>query len=224
MTAATTKFPVYVFDAYGTLFDVHSAAGRYAADIGDSWDRMSQVWRQKHLEYTWIYAQTGRHIDFWTLTERSLDMAIASVGGIPAGLRPKLLDAYRTLNAYPEVPEMLAQLRAKGATTAILTNGDPDMIAAAAESAGITEHLDRVLTVHEVGIFKPNLRVYELVTDAFGCKRGEVSFQSSNRWDAVAANVFGFKTLWVNRLGGPLEYMETPPDRMASNLSVLLED
>jgi 2-haloacid dehalogenase len=218
------KFPYYVFDAYGTLFDVHSAAGAYAAEIGDNWERMSQIWRTKHLEYSWIYAQTGRHTSFWTLTENSLDTAIESVGGIPDGLRDKLLAAYRTLDAYPEVPAVLDHLRAGGAKCAILTNGDPDMIAEAAASAGIADKLDRVLTVHEVGVFKPDMRVYKLVTDAFGCAPEEVSFQSSNRWDAVGANVFGFRTLWVNRMGAPVEYRETMPDRMASSLDVLLDD
>lgn len=218
------KFPFYVFDAYGTLFDVHSAAGAYADEIGDKWERMSQIWRTKHLEYTWIYAQTGRHTSFWTLTENSLDTAIESVGGIPNGLRDKLLAAYRTLDAYPEVPAMLDHLRSGGAKCAILTNGDPEMIAEAAQSAGIAEKLDRIITVHEVGVFKPDMRVYKLVTDAFDCAPGDVSFQSSNRWDAVGANVFGFKTLWVNRTGQPVEYRETMPDRISSSLELLLDD
>jgi len=218
------RYPVYVFDAYGTLFDVHSAASKYADEIGDAWGQMSQIWRTKHLEYTWIYAQTGRHIDFWTLTERSLDTAIASVGGVPDGVRDKLLQAYRTLDAYPEVPDVLRHLRDAGSKTAILTNGDPDMIAAAAESAGIADLLDTVLTVHAVGVFKPNMRVYELVPKTFGVEPSAVSFQSSNRWDAVGANVFGFHTLWVNRSGAPTEYEETPPNRLAKDLRVLLTD
>ena len=218
------QFGYYVFDAYGTLFDVHSAASRHADEIGPAWTQMSQVWRTKHLEYTWIYAQTGRHTTFWDLTQKSLDTAIATVGGIPDGLRDKLLSAYRTLDAYPEVPAMLDRLRAGGAKCAILTNGDPDMIAEAAASAGIADRLDRILTVHEVGVFKPDMRVYRLVTDTFGCEPGEVSFQSSNRWDAVGANVFGFKTLWVNRTNAPLEYAETPPDRIASDLTILMRD
>lgn len=218
------RFPYYVFDAYGTLFDVHSAASRYADEIGAAWDRLSQVWRAKHLEYTWIYAQTGRHTSFWALTEQSLDTAIATVGGVPDGVRDKLLDAYKTLSAYPEVPGVLDHLRGSGAKCAILTNGDPDMIAQAAQSAGIADKLDRILTVHEAGVFKPDMRTYTIVTNAFDCAPADVSFQSSNRWDAVGANVFGFKTLWVNRIGAPAEYAETPPDRTASSLEVLLQD
>ncbi|MEO1266289.1 MAG: haloacid dehalogenase type II, partial [Pseudomonadota bacterium] len=214
----------YVFDAYGTLFDVHAAASRHADDIGEGWDRLSQTWRAKHLEYTWIYAQTGRHTTFWDLTERSLDTAIATIGGVPSGIREKLLEAYRVLDAYPEVPGVLDALRAKGATCAILTNGDPDMIADATSSAGIADKLDRILTVHDVGIFKPSMRVYSLVTDTFGCKPGAVSFQSSNRWDAAGATVFGFDTLWVNRSGAPAEYSETPPTRVATDLKPLRDD
>jgi len=224
MTTAKTKFPIYVFDAYGTLFDVHSAASRYADEIGDRWSRLSEIWRQKHLEYTWIYAQTGRHTTFWLLAEASLVTASAAVGGISDDLKEKLLGAYRSLNAYSEVAEVLRHLRAGGARTAILTNGDPELIAQSTASAGITDLLDDALTVHAVGVFKPDMRCYQIVCDAYGCAPADVSFQSSNRWDAVGANVFGFKTLWVNRGGAPTEYPETPPDRIASDLRVLLDD
>ncbi|MEO1695039.1 MAG: haloacid dehalogenase type II [Pseudomonadota bacterium] len=218
-------FPVYVFDAYGTLFDVHSAAARHAETIGPQWQQMSQVWRQKHLEYTWIYAQTGRHCSFWSLTQASLDTAIATIGGgVSTETRAALLDAYRSLSAYEEVAEVLTALCSAGAKCAILTNGDPAMIDAAIDSAGLTGKLDAVLTVHDIGVFKPDQRVYRLVCDRFACTPDDVSFQSSNRWDAVGANVFGFKTLWVNRSGAPAEYPETPPNRTAANLRVLLDD
>lgn len=214
---------IYAFDAYGTLFDVHSAAGAYAGEIGEKWTQLSQIWRAKHLEYTWIFAQTGRHTTFWKLAQDSLDTAIASVGGIPGGLREKLLAAYRELSAYPEVPEVLKQLKAGGAKLAILTNGDPDMIDDAVRSAELSGVLDKVITVHEAGVFKPNMRVYKLVTDAFDCTPADVSFQSSNRWDVTAANVFGFKTVWINRAGAPAEYPDTPPDRTVSDLTALLD-
>ena len=213
----------YVFDAYGTLFDVHAAASRYAGDIGERWARFSEIWRLKHLEYTWIYAQTGRHTSFWKLAGDSLDTAAASVGGLPDGMKDKLLAAYRELDAYPEVPAVLQGLRARGAKTAILTNGDPDMIEAAARAAGLSQQLDRIITVHDVGVFKPNLSVYKLVTDAFCCTPGDVSFQSSNRWDITGAHVFGFNTVWVNRAGAPAEYPDTPPDRTVSDLNALLD-
>jgi len=213
----------FVFDAYGTLFDVHSAAGKYKDDIGANWDRLSQTWRIKHLEYTWIYGRIGRPQKFWDLTALSLDYAIASVGGVPAGIREKLLDAYLTLDAYKEVPEVLAGLKAAGATTAILSNGDPDMLEAAVSSAGIGEALDAVISVVDAGTFKPDFKVYELVTKRFGCTPGEVSFQSSNRWDAAAATAFGFKAVWINRMSMPAEYADLPAAHVIDDLYPLLK-
>ena len=127
----------FVFDAYGTLFDVHSAANRHAEAIGPRWEQLSQIWRTKHLEYTWIHAATGIRASFWTLAQRSLDFAAGATGGLPDDLKQKLLEAYRTLGAYPEVAGVLSALRTRGATTSILTNGDPDMIADAVSAAGI---------------------------------------------------------------------------------------
>jgi 2-haloacid dehalogenase len=211
----------YVFDAYGTLFDVHSAASRFRDEIGPAWERMSQIWRTKHLEYTWIHAQTGRHTSFRVLAERSLDYAGQVIGGIPATTRASLMRAYETLSAYPEVPGVLASLKAQGATLAILTNGDPDMIDAAVKSAGLSTMFDAVVTVHEAGIFKPDARVYRLVTDRYGVAARDVSFQSSNRWDAAGARVFGFHTVWVNRTGAPDEYPDMPAHRVMADLSPL---
>lgn len=214
----------YVFDAYGTLFDVHSAAAKHKDAIGPVWDRMSQTWRTKHLEYTWIHAQTGRMTTFWTLTERSLDYAIASVGGIPAGTRAKLLEAYRVLDAYPEVAEVLAGLRAKGAKLAILSNGDPDMLESAVGSAGLGPLLDAVISVSEAGIFKPAASVYALATRRFGVAPAEVSFQSSNRWDIAGAKVFGCRCVWINRMAAPDEYPDMAPDAVTRDLRPLLAD
>ncbi|MEL6374387.1 MAG: haloacid dehalogenase type II [Pseudomonadota bacterium] len=214
----------FVFDAYGTLFDVHSAAARYTDDIGPTWERLSQTWRAKHLEYTWIYAQIGQRKSFWELTERSLDFAIASVGGLgDDSLRNKLLDAYMTLGAYPEVREVLGGLKGAGCTTAILSNGDPDMLEAAIGSAGLGDVLDASLSVVDAGVFKPNFKVYDLVVDRFGCERASVSFQSSNRWDAAAAKAYGFGVCWINRAGQPAEYPDLAPDHTLDNLRPLLE-
>ena len=202
----------FAFDAYGTLFDVHSAASKHAAEIGPDWERLSQVWRAKHLEYTWIWAGTGRHTTFWKLAGDSLDTAIATVGRVPPGIREKLLDSYRRLDAYPEVSTVLTQLKSKGAKLAILTNGDPDMIADAVASAKLAGLLDAVITVHEIGVFKPHLPVYDLVSRHFGVPLGQVSFQSSNRWDVTAARLAGMRGVWVNRGAAPPEYPDTPPD------------
>ena len=212
---------LYVFDAYGTLFDVHAAAGRHRELIGANWEKLSQIWRQKHLEYTWIHSQTGRQAKFWALTERSLDFAIASVGGVPAGVRDKLLAAYRKMEAYDDVPGVLASLKARGAKLAILSNGDPDMLTDAVTAAKLDGTFDAVFSVQEAGVFKPAMRVYQLVTDRFGGKAADITFMSSNRWDIAGAHVFGFQTVWVNRSGAPDEYPDMPADRVARNLSVL---
>ena len=214
----------YVFDAYGTLFDVHSAAARHKDAIGPAWDRLSQTWRTKHLEYTWIHSAIGRMTTFRTLAERSLDFAIASVGGAPQGVREKLLDAYMTLDAYAEVPAVLAGLKQKGARTAILSNGDPDMLAAAVDSARLGGLLDAVLSVADVGIFKPHKAVYELACTRLRVRPAEVSFQSSNRWDAAAGTGFGFRAVWINRTGAPPEYPDLPPAKVVADLTPLLED
>ena len=213
----------FVFDAYGTLFDVHSAASRHAGQIGPQWERLSQIWRTKHLEYTWVHAATGRHTTFRVLARRSLDFAAASTGGLPDDLEAKLLDAYRTLAAYPEVAGVLSTLKARGCTTSILTNGDPDLIADAVAAAGLGALLDHVITVHEAGIFKPHAAVYRLATDRLGCAPHDISFQSSNRWDVAGAHVFGCKTVWVNRTNAPDEYPDMPADHILPTLTALPE-
>jgi 2-haloacid dehalogenase len=212
----------FVFDAYGTLFDVHSAAARHRDAIGPAWDRLSQIWRTKHLEYTWVWALTGRHTTFRKLAEQSLDYAIAAVGGVSPAIRNSLMSAYETLSAYDEVPGVLRELKARGAQVAILTNGDRDLIDKAIASAGLDRVFDAVLTVYEAGIFKPSMRVYQLVTDRFNVPPTEISFQSSNRWDVAGAKVFGFKCVWINRAGAPDEYPETPPDHVVRDLKPLV--
>ena len=212
----------FVFDAYGTLFDVHSAAARHADAIGDKWQLLSEIWRTKQLEYTWVRALAGQHCSFWRVTEEGLDYAIAAVGGIDAALRSKLLAAYRELAAYPEVPACLEALKARGAAVSILSNGDPDMLADAVRLAGLTEVIDAVLSVEAVGIFKPSHRVYELATAQFGLSAEEISFQSSNRWDIAGAKSFGFHTVWINRVGRPDEYPDLAADEVLKDLNGLL--
>jgi 2-haloacid dehalogenase len=214
---------VYAFDAYGTLFDVHAAAARHKTAIGPSWERLSQLWRTKHLEYTWIYSQTRRKPTFWLLAQQSLDYAIASVGGIPDGLRDHLLAAYRRMDAFPEVREVLSALRAKGARLAILSNGDQDMVDEAVSAARLDGMLDAVLSVADAGIFKPDDKVYQLVLDRFGVARSDVSFQSSNRWDVAGAKAFGFRCVWINRGNMPDEYPDLAPDRTIADLRGLLD-
>lgn len=213
---------VYAFDAYGTLFDVHSAVGRHRDAIGPDADRLSQIWRTKQLEYAWTRSLMDRYRDFWSLTEDALDFAAASVGGVAAETKAALLDAYRTLDAYPEVAGVLRALKDRGDATAILSNGSPDMLDAAMSASGIGELIDAALSVDELRIFKTDPRTYRLVTDRFDVAPAEVSFQSSNRWDVAGATAFGFRTVWINRTGAPDEYADLPPGRTLKDLGGLL--
>jgi 2-haloacid dehalogenase len=197
-----------VFDAYGTLLDIHAAMARYADRLGPDWQRMSADWRAKQIEYTWVRSLAGpaHHRDFWTLTQEALAHVAARHGVVDAALLADVLAAYRVLDAYPEVPGMLAVLRDRGVVRAILSNGEPRMLADAVRSAGIAELLDDVLSVEAVGVFKPDPRVYQLVLDRFRLPAEEVAFFSSNPWDAFGALAFGFRVFWVNRTRQPDEY------------------
>lgn len=211
----------YVFDAYGTLFDVHAAIARHRAAAGPDADRFSDIWRTKQLEYTWTLTLAGHYVDFWTLTERALDFAFARVPSVDRGLRPRLLEAYRTLDAFPDARAALAALKARGLRLAILSNGTPTMLSAAVEAAGMAEYLDAVLSVDAVRQYKPRPDVYQLVTDAFALERSNVGFVSSNRWDVMGAASFGFQTYWVNRLAVPDEYADFAPLRRIGELTAL---
>jgi 2-haloacid dehalogenase len=212
----------YVFDAYGTLFDVHAAIGRHRAAVGADADRFSELWRVKQLEYTWTNTLAGRYADFWTLTQRALDFCFERFPAVSRSLRGDLLNAYLKLDAYPDAPKVLQQLRSRGEKTAILTNGSPAMVTSAVEAAGLKGALDAVLSVDAVKMFKPRMEVYALVTKEFACKPADVVFVSSNRWDAMGATTFGFRTVWINRVGNPDEYTDCPPVAVVSDLTGLL--
>ena len=198
----------FVFDAYGTLFDVHAAIGRHRAAVGADADRFSVLWRTKQLEYTWTLTLAGSYLDFWALTERALDYAFARFPSVDKSLKPKLLDAYLTLDAFPDARAALRDLKARGETTAILSNGTPKMLAAAVAASGIA--LDAALSVDAIRIYKPRREVYALVTERFRLAPADVVFVSSNRWDVMGAAAFGFRTAWVNRAGMPEEYGPAP--------------
>jgi 2-haloacid dehalogenase len=211
-----------IFDAYGTLFDVHSAVGRHMAQVGPDAARFSEVWRTKQLEYSWVLSLAGRYEPFWTLTEQALDYAFARFPDVDRSLRLLLLEAYRTLDAYPEVRRTLQALRRRGLRTGILTNGDPGMLKAAVDSANLADDLDVVLSVDAVKVFKTNPQTYDLVRKALSTAAGEVVFVSSNRWDIAGAAAFGFTPIWVNRLGLPDEYAELPPSAVITSLDDLI--
>lgn len=214
-------YPVVVFDAFGTLFDVHSAVARNASSIGPAAARLSEIWRAKQLEYSWTLSLMGRFEPFWALTERALDHALARAPEVDPAMREALLSSYRALDAYPEVRDTLARLKARGARTAILSNGDEAMLADAVAAAGLEGALDAVLSVERVGVFKTDPRTYALVEAEFGCARTDVLFVSSNRWDVAGAVAFGFASAWCNRAGAPDEYADLAPSRVVADLSAL---
>lgn len=218
-----------VFDAYGTLFDVAAAARQAAAkpeypQLQDTWMALANHWRLKQLQYTWLRAITDTHTDFWEVTQNGLDWALEATGlAGDAALRKRLLDLYWELQAYPEVPTMLQALKDGGMNTAILSNGSPDMLNGAVQSAGVGNVLDDVLSVQDVGIFKPDARVYDLVGQRFGCARNEVLFVSSNGWDAAGASGYGFVTAWVNRAGEPMDRLPWTPAHVLPDLTTIPE-
>lgn len=212
----------YVFDAYGTLFDFHAAVVRHQAAAGPDAALFSEVWRQKQIEYTWTHTLAGRYVEFWTLTQRALDYCFERFPSVDRKLRGELLDAYFKLDAFPDVLTVLGALKTRGERTAILTNGSPAMVGAAVEAAGLKGQLDAVLSVDAVRMFKPRPEVYALVTEKFSCRPSDVVFVSSNRWDAMGATAFGFRTVWINRGKAPDEYPDFPAAAVVSDLRGLL--
>jgi 2-haloacid dehalogenase len=211
--------PQFVFDAYGTLFDVHAAIRGYSTSPDA--ERMSEIWRAKQLEYTWTLTLAGCCVDFWILTERALDFALTRVPSIDKALKPQLLDAYFKLDAFPDARVALSRLKQQGHKTAILSNGSPAMLKGAVDGAGVGGDLDAVLSVDAIRMFKPRPEVYALVTNDFKCAPKNVTFVSSNRWDVMGAVSFGFRALWVNRGKMPDEYADYPPMQTISDLSSL---
>jgi 2-haloacid dehalogenase len=216
-----------VFDAYGTLFDVAAAARQAAAEPGGEklaqiWPQLAEDWRAKQLQYSWLRAVTGEHTEFWRVTQDGLDWALELRGlSDDAALRERLLSLYWQLQAYPEVPEMLRALKAAGMNTAILSNGSPDMLQGAVQSASLADVLDDVLSVESVGVFKPAPQVYDMVLQRFGVAKHHVLFVSSNGWDAAAAASYGFVTAWVNRVGLPVDRLPGQPNFVLQDLSAI---
>jgi 2-haloacid dehalogenase len=212
----------YVFDAYGTLFDVHAAVRSFAGEIGPDGQLLSEIWRAKQLEYSWVRTLMGSYEDFWTLTQQALDFAFAKVPSADAGLRQKLLDAYWQLDCYGEVPRILRALKAEGARVAILSNGSPSMLESAVRSAALEPFIDEIFSVDSIGRFKTDPGVYDLVTTAWRLYPSKISFQSSNRWDIAGAAKFGFTTVWINRSGQPDEYADLRPELILPSLEGLV--
>jgi 2-haloacid dehalogenase len=210
-----------VFDAYGTLFDFASAAAACADVLGDKAAAVSALWRDKQLQYTWLRGLQGRHADFWQVTGDALDFTLETLGIGDANVRDRLMSLYRTLDCFPEVPQVLRRLKEEGFVIAILSNGSPSMLADAVAGARLGDLLDHVLSVEEVGVFKPHPSVYRLAVDRLGLPASAIAFQSSNAWDAHAASAFGMRVMWCNRYGQRRERLPGAPDREIRTLADL---
>jgi 2-haloacid dehalogenase len=210
-----------VFDAYGTLFDFASAAASCRDVLGDKAAALTALWRDKQLQYTWLRGLQGRHADFWLVTGDALDFAIETLGLGDGALRKRLMDLYLALDAFPEVRNVLQRLKKAGFKTAILSNGSPQMLKAVVDNARLGGLLDAVLSVEEVGVFKPHPAVYQLAVKRLGIEASAIAFQSSNAWDAHAASAFGMKVVWCNRYRQRPERLPGAPDRELRSLAEL---
>jgi 2-haloacid dehalogenase len=210
-----------VFDAYGTLFDVASASERAKETLGARWQPLADLWRQKQLQYTWLRSLMGRHADFWHVTGDALDFALESFGLRDAALRERLMALYERLGPHADARPALEALRAKGLRLAILSNGSPRMLAAAAESAGLAPLLEAVYSVEEVGIYKPHPSVYRIASDGLRLWPNEIVFVSANGWDAWGAKAAGLRVAWCNRSGQPAERLTEAPDVTIASLAEL---
>ena len=221
MSDALKEAGACVFDAYGTLFDVTAAARRCRDALAGKADALAQLWRTKQLEYTWLRSLMGRHADFWQLTGEALDFALTALAIKDASLRARLMELYRDLDAYPDARVVLEALRRAGKPAAILSNGAPDMLRSAVHSAGIAHLLDHILSIEEVGIYKPHPSVYALAETRLALPRHKICFVSSNGWDVAGAASFGFIAVWANRGGAPRENLPAAPTAEIANLEAL---
>jgi 2-haloacid dehalogenase len=209
-----------IFDAYGTLFDVHSVASLAEQLFPGKGDALSLLWRQKQLEYSWLRAMSSKYKPFWDITRDALRFSAARLA-LPLGpeLEARLMNQYSRLSAFPENLSALRAMKAAGLALGILTNGNRDMIDASIRSAGMTGIFDHVLSSETVTTFKTSDAIYALGPKAFGCTAREILFVSSNCWDAIASHWYGYPSFWINRLGAPLEQLDTEPDYTGATLT-----
>lgn len=210
-----------VFDAYGTLFDFASAAAGCSDVLGAKTAAVTSLWRDKQIQYTWLRTAQVRHADFWQVTGDALDYTLDTLDLTDPALRERLMALYLHLATFPEVPTVLKALKADGYATAILSNGTPKMLASIVENADIADLLDHVISVEEVGVFKPSPRVYQRCCDLLGAAPHDIAFQSSNAWDAWAASAFGMRVFWCNRYGQRAERLPGQPDAIIRSLAEL---
>lgn len=210
-----------VFDAYGTLFDVNSSARSARAELGERWQALADLWRLKQLQYTWLRGLGGHHADFWQVTGDALDFALATLKMGDPALRERLMNLYLSLSCYPEVPLVLRALKERGMRLAILSNGTPAMLESAVTNSGLAGVFDHVLSVEEVGVYKPHPSVYRLAADRLAISTWEGCFVSSNGWDACAAQFNGFRAVWCNRSSQEPERVPDTPEGSITSLAEL---
>jgi 2-haloacid dehalogenase len=210
-----------VFDAYGTLFDFATAARGHSGSLGDKADKLTALWRDKQLQYTWLRTVQGRHADFWQVTGDALDFAMETYAIDQPDIRDRLMASYMMLDPFPEVRETLERLKAAGKRLVILSNGSPEMLESAVRNARLDGVFESIISVEEVGVYKPDPMVYQLAVDRVGLPAAEISFQSSNAWDAYAASAFGMKVVWCNRYAQRRERLPGSPDFEITSLAEL---
>ena len=211
-----------VFDAYGTLFDVNSAAEKCKGKIGDKWESFANFWRTTQLEYTWLRSLMKRHKDFWQVTEDSLDKSMR-VFNIDKNMRNELLNLYKVLSPYPEVKEVLENLKKKSLKLAILSNGTPALLNELVSSNNLNDLFDDLFSIEEVKIYKPDSKVYELPLKKYNVKANEIIFLSANTWDVSGGGNFGYNSVWVNRNKSHFDNLDYQPKNEIVNLSQLLD-
>lgn len=212
------KNHAYVFDAYGTLLDIHAASQKHSGLLGENTAKVSDLWRKKQLEYTWLRSLMGVHVDFWEITKDALSYALEYFEIDHLECFDELCASYLEIPCYAEVPQLLKNLKDQGHKVAILSNGSPFMIQSAVNANNLQDLFDEILSVEDVGIFKPDRKVYGLVEKKLGVIPEKTNFFSSNAWDVAGASVFGFSVVWVNRFNQPLERLPGMPRLTVKNL------
>ena len=211
-----------VFDAYGTLFDVNSAANKCKEKIGEDWEKFANFWRTTQLEYTWLRSLMGRHRDFWKITEDSLEKSM-QVFGVDKNMKNELLNLYKVLSPYPEVKNVLETLKDQNFKLAILSNGTPSLLNELVTSNDLNNLFDDLFSVEEVKVFKPASKVYEIPTKKYNIKASQITFLSANTWDVSGAGNFGYNSVWVNRNKSKFDLLDYQPKNEVSNLTQLLD-
>ena len=216
------KIKAIIFDAYGTLFDVNSAAEKCKERLGDKWEGFANYWRTTQLEYTWLRSLMRRHKDFWQITEDSLDKSM-NFYNIDNSMRSELLNLYKVLSPFTEVRDTLKKLKQSNYKLAILSNGTPDLLNELVVSNQLKDIFDDIFSVEEAGIFKPDSKVYDLPINKYNIEKSEVLFLSANTWDVSGAGNYGYNTVWVNRNNNIFDKLDFEPNKQISNLSELLD-